>query len=97
MGVTLEMPLGSQTLLGASFGGGLQPTIGASDQTHLPGVPKVRSHLTFANKTGHIALERVYYRPMCFLIIARHLATRCGMPATSLRSVSGLKLAHADL
>ena len=35
MGVTLEMPLGSQTLLGASFGGGLQPTIGASDQTHL--------------------------------------------------------------
>ena len=35
MGVTLEMPLGPQTFLGAFFGGGLQTTIRASDQKRL--------------------------------------------------------------
>ena len=63
----------------------------------IQGVPKVRSDLTFVNRTGYIVLGRVYYRPMCLPFIARHLAIRCGMPAISLRSVAGLKLAHADL
>ena len=35
MGVTLEIALGSQTFLGASFGGGLQTTIRASYQKRL--------------------------------------------------------------
>ena len=52
MGVTLEMPLGSQTLLGASFGGGLQPTIGASDQTHLVW----RSGVLESTERGMVAL-----------------------------------------
>ena len=52
---------------------GLEPGM----QCILQGVPKVRSYLTFANKTGYNALGRVYYRPVCFHFVARHFATRC--------------------
>ena len=63
----------------------------------VQGVPKVRSHLTFANKTGYIARGRVYYRTMFFQFMARHFATRCGISAARLRSVAQLMLAHAEL
>ena len=39
----------------------------------------------------------VYYRPMCSPFMARHFATRCGMPATRFCSVAGLIIAQADL
>ena len=64
--------------------------------TRIQGVPKVRSHLAFANKTEYIVLGSAYYHPMCFPFMARHFATRCRMPATRSRGVAGLMLAHAD-
>ena len=64
----------------------------ARSVTDIQGVPKVRSHLTFANKTEYIARGRVYYRPMFFQFIATHLGTRCGMPAIMVTQCSGLEV-----
>ena len=83
------------------FFGGRRTMVGGSSgrvvRAPLQGVPKVRSHLAFADKTEYILLRRVYYLPMYFLFMARDFATRRGMPATRSRGIAGFMLAHADV